>query len=91
MERPAMACRSLGNMLGLKSCAVVVQAEPLAQEIVQTRLTPAAEAIAEQAVPQAERFNEEVIRPRGQQLAEQVMVELDSVAPVRLLCSLAPC
>ena len=48
------------------------QAEPLAREIVDTKLMPAAEAIAEQAEPQAQRFNEEVIIPRGQQLAEQV-------------------
>ena len=52
---------------------VCAQAEPLAQEVVETRLKPAAEAIAEQAEPQAQRFNEEVIRPRGQQLAEQVI------------------
>jgi hypothetical protein len=63
----------------------------LAQEIVQTRLTPAAEAIAEQAVPQAQRFNEEVIRPRGQQIAEQVMAEWGRLAPEHALSSLAPC
>jgi len=39
---------------------------------VDTKLMPAAAAIAEQAEPQAQRFNEEVIIPRGQQLAEQV-------------------
>ncbi len=50
----------------------MLQAEPLAREIVDTKLMPAAAAIAEQAEPQAQRFNEEVIIPRGQQLAEQV-------------------